>query len=88
MNVVHSLCEIVSSIDEWRVFWLPDCDNVAASSNIENKIIAKEVNYNNLHGTDILTGSKVHPIIASTIWKAYKGILNKNTHMKDILLQN
>jgi hypothetical protein len=78
---------IVASIDEWRVYWLADCDEIARSDQIVNdEFNPTQFGTNDsLHGTEVLSGSSVHPIVATTIWKAYFGIKNCKTIVKPLL---
>ena len=41
--------------------------------------------YISIHGTEVLSGSSVHPIVVTTIWKAYWGIKNCKTIVKPLL---
>jgi hypothetical protein len=70
---VQDVFGIVTTLEEFRVTWLPDCDAVAASTEYIGGV--HEVKYDeNLHGTKVLqtVDASFHHYIASVILKAFR----------------
>lgn len=77
---------IVTTLTEWKIVWLPDCDEYARSTTLaspQNFEISEDAVVNNsVSGTQTITGSdpKVHHYISSVILKAFYGATRYQLH--------
>lgn len=67
---------VLTTMNQFRICWLPDCDACAASESIDNPVFGDHLSSDvatELHGTKVFPGSdiRVHQCLISVILKAY-----------------
>lgn len=79
---VTNVFGILATLEEFRVTWLPDCNQQAAESEVISNIKLAQHGNNVLYGTEILSSQDKNPLfhhyIASAILKAYKSEVSSN----------
>lgn len=77
----RGLCQVfgvLTTFREWKLIWLPDCDDYAASTSLEGVAFEMDENAilnNVVSGTPVLNGHdpSIHHYLASVILKSYHG---------------
>lgn len=81
---------VLSTQVEWRVCWLPECDQLAVASQLgrtEITTTATTTTTTGLHGTAVLQGSdpSIHRIISSVIQKALYTAKHSSTQLPPLI---